>query len=116
MHFTTSYKFGDVVLVGFPFTDQERSKQRPAVVISSTAYAVHRPDIIALAITSRVRPAGADAFLVEDWEQAGLLKLSAFKPLITSLEKEMVVRNMGSLSPRDQATLMRLLQTTLGPP
>ncbi len=114
MRFTTSYKFGDVVLVSFPFTDQQRSKQRPAVGISSTAYAARRPDIIALAITSKIHP--ADSFLVEDWQQAGLLKLSAFKPLITSLEKGMVVQNMGSLSSHDQDTLARLLRAMPGPP
>lgn len=34
----TSYKFGDVVLVPFPFTDQTATKKRPAVVVSSDAY------------------------------------------------------------------------------
>ena len=34
----TSFKFGQIVLVRFPFTDQRGGKQRPAVVISSTAY------------------------------------------------------------------------------
>ena len=34
---TTSYSFGDIVLVSFPFTDQSAAKQRPAVVISSEA-------------------------------------------------------------------------------
>lgn len=29
------YKFGDVVLVPFPFTDQRVIKKRPAVIISS---------------------------------------------------------------------------------
>jgi mRNA interferase MazF len=31
------YKFGDVVLVRFPFTNQAAFKQRPAVVISNLA-------------------------------------------------------------------------------
>ena len=35
---TTSFELGQIVLVRFPFTDQRGSKQRPAVVISSTAY------------------------------------------------------------------------------
>ncbi|MEG4030635.1 MULTISPECIES: type II toxin-antitoxin system PemK/MazF family toxin [unclassified Microcoleus] len=34
----TSYNFGDVVLVPFPFTDQTTTKKSPAVVISSDVY------------------------------------------------------------------------------
>jgi mRNA interferase MazF len=50
----TSYSFGDVVLVGFPFTNLQASKRRPAVIIHSPAYH-DRPDVIVMAITSRVR-------------------------------------------------------------
>lgn len=56
---TTSYSFGDIVLVPFPFTDQSRTKRRPAVVVSSRAYHLNRPDLIIMAVTSQVRPAGA---------------------------------------------------------
>ena len=35
---TTAYEFGDIVPVPFPFTDQTGSKQRQAVVVSSTRY------------------------------------------------------------------------------
>jgi len=31
----TTYKFGDIILVPFPFTDQTSTKKQPAVVISS---------------------------------------------------------------------------------
>ena len=54
---TTTFRFGDVVLVPFPFTDQTTSKKRPAVVVSSDSYHVGRPDLILMAITSQSRPA-----------------------------------------------------------
>ena len=53
---TISFKFGDIVLVPFPFTDQTASKRRPAVVVSSEAYHRERPDLILLAVTSQIRP------------------------------------------------------------
>ena len=54
MQNTTSYKFGQIVLVRFPFTDQRGGKQRPAVVVSSNAYNQTRPDIVLIAITSQI--------------------------------------------------------------
>ncbi len=40
----TSYNFGNVVLVPFPFTDQTTNKKRPAVVISSDVYSGSHKD------------------------------------------------------------------------
>ena len=51
----TAYNFGNVILVPFPFTDQSQAKQRPAVIVSSARYNTERPDLILMAITSRVR-------------------------------------------------------------
>jgi mRNA interferase MazF len=47
----TTYSFGDIILVPFPFTDQSAAKKRPAVVVSSDIYNRQRPDIIIMAVT-----------------------------------------------------------------
>ena len=78
----TTYSFGDLVLVPFPFTDQSGVKKRPAVTVSSADYNRYRPDIVIMAVTSQMR--SADYFgdiPVSDWQQAGLLKPSVIKPL-----------------------------------
>ena len=36
-------RFGDVVVVPFPFTDQSTTKKRPTVVVSSDAYSASGP-------------------------------------------------------------------------
>ena len=46
----TDFKFGDIVLVPFSFTDQSATKKRPAVIISSEAYHQQRPDLIIMAV------------------------------------------------------------------
>jgi mRNA interferase MazF len=50
-----SFEFGTVVLVSFPFTNQAASKQRPAVIVSSRAYNIVKPDFVMMAITSQHR-------------------------------------------------------------
>ena len=110
----TDCKFGDVVLVGFPFTNLQTTKKRPAVIISNTAYQQQRPDIILMAITSQIRqPLTVGEALVQDWQTAGLAKPSVFKPLIATIEKERIIKVMGQLTDRDQQGLQEIIQTIL---
>ena len=108
-------RFGDVIVVPFPFTDQTATKKRPAVVVSSEAYHRERPDLILMAITSQIRPAptvGEAAIL--HWQAAGLLKPSVIKPLLTTIEARLVLRQLGSLHADDLAALRQILNTVLG--
>jgi len=50
----TGYRRGDVVLVGFVYSDESGKKLRPAVIISSLAYHRGRREVIVAAITSNV--------------------------------------------------------------
>ena len=117
MRYMTSYNFADVVIVPFPFTDGIGTKKRPAVVISVDQYQQSRPDIILLAVTSRVRdPLGYGEVVVKNWQQAGLLKPSVFKPLIFTLEQSKVLMRLGSLSQSDTTQLEKLLGRIIGNP
>jgi len=101
-----SYRFGDVVLVSFPFTDQSAAKQRPAVVVSSAAYHRARPDLIIMAITSQLRPAASlGEVVLQDWQAAGLIKPSVVKPVIATVEQRLVRKALGTLSSSDQQRL-----------
>lgn len=113
----TSFEFGHVILVPFPFTDQSTSKKRPAVIISSSDYNRDRPDLIIMAITSQLKPtAGIGEVIVEQWEPAGLLKPSAIKPVITTIEKPLVIKQLGQLQTNDQTALQQSLWAILGKP
>jgi mRNA interferase MazF len=101
------FDFGDIVLVPFPFTDQSTTKKRPAAVVCSQRYARSTRTLIILAISSRGgreldRP-------VENWHEAGLLKASFFKPVITTVQLSLVSRRLGSLSATDQTSLREMV-------
>ena len=109
------YHFGDVIVVPFPFTDQSTTKKRPAVVVSSEAYHRDRPDLILMAITSQMRPTPTVGELaVVRWQEAGLLKPSVIKPLLATIESNLVLRQLGTLHAEDQGSLREALATILG--
>lgn len=112
---TTNYNFGDVVLVGFPFTNLQTIKKRPAVVISNMTYQQNRPDVILMAITSQIRqPLTTGKVILKDWQAAGLVKPSILKPLIATLEQNQIIKVMGTLSDADRDKLEGMIRGILG--
>lgn len=111
---TTTYEFGNVLLVPFPFSDQSANKKRPAIVISSRAYHQTHLDLILMAVTSQISTSRFGDLIIQDWQSAGLLKASVIKPVITTIEQKLVIRKLGTLQPSDQQDLHQLLQTILG--
>ena len=108
-------RFGDVVLVPFPFTDQSGTKKRQAVVVSSHGYNASRRDIVIMAITSQVRrPLGFGQAMVADWQTAGLVKASVLKPVFTTIEQALVIRVMGTLAAADIKTLREVVREVIG--
>lgn len=112
---TTVYNFGDVVLVPFPFTDQSGTKKRPAVIVSSAVYNSVRPDLVLMAITGQARGAGnIGETKVVEWKKAGLLKASVIKPILTTIEKKLVINRLGRLEAADRTSLENALRIILG--
>lgn len=111
----TNYNFGDVVLIRFPFTDQMTMKKRPAVIISSNGYQRERPDVILMAVTSKIKPVPLFGEVsIRDWREAGLLKPSVVKPIGTTIESSLVLKKLGHLTDRDLFSLRENFKTILG--
>ncbi len=112
---TTAYSFGDVVLVPFPFTDQTGLKKRPALVVSSAAYQDQRRDLVIMAVTSQIRRTPVfGEFEVVEWKKAGLLVPSVSKPILTTIEKRLVLKKLGTLQAADLRSLRACLRSILG--
>ena len=110
----TRYNRGDVILVPFPFSDQTVTKKRPAVIVSSDKYNVISQDIVIMAITGQMRGRlGVGEFLIEDWQPAGLLKRSAVKSAISTIEQRLVLKLLGRFSSEDLSTLEKALKELL---
>ncbi|WP_298374944.1 type II toxin-antitoxin system PemK/MazF family toxin [Azospirillum sp.] len=110
-----TFDFGDVALVPFPFTNQAASKKRPAVVVSNAAYNRAKPDVVVMPITSQLRPIpGLHELWIDRWQDAGLLKPSAVKPVFATLEQGLVIRLLGRLDEAERARLKQIISEALG--
>ena len=109
------YKFGDVVLVPFPFTDQSAVKRRPAVVIQQHRLSPRSPghrDHGHHQSTAQTLSLGE--VQVQDWQGAGLIKPSVLKPVLTTIDPLLILKNLGQLTPADQALLRQALAQIIG--
>jgi mRNA interferase MazF len=110
-----SFEFADLILVPFPFTDQSASKRRPAAVVSSETYHREHADVIILAVTSRAHRGDEDSdATITGWQEAGLLRPSVLKPILTTLDRSLVLRRLGRLVANDRRALRTLLDRILG--
>ena len=106
-----SLRYGQVVLVDFPYTNLKQSKLRPAVVVSSQAFHSSKPDAIFVAITSQLNPLDAVAETpIEQWQQAGLHSPSVLKSIIATIQRDLVYEHLGYLAAADVIKLDTMLK------
>ena len=110
----TNYKFGDIILIPFPFTNHQAEKKRPAVIINSNDYQSERPDVILMPITSQIKAISYGEFQMKNWQVAGLLKPSIIKPVIATLENKLILKILGELDQADQNSLRMLISKIIG--
>jgi len=110
----TAYSRGDVVLVGFVFSDESGKKLRPAVIISSSGYNRARQEVVVAAITSNVRRRRFGDHLVADWKGAGLLFPSVVTGILRTIKRTMIDRKLGSMLKPDLEAIERELRRSLG--
>jgi mRNA interferase MazF len=67
-----------------------------------------------MAITSQTeKTIGIGECLIQDWQKAGLLKASAIKPAISTIEQKLVLKKLGSLSRQDLTLMDTVLEELL---
>lgn len=98
---TTGFRRGDVVLVGFIFSDESGVKKRPGVVLSSEAYHRNRQEAIIAAVTGNVDRLLTGDYRIARWREAGFLYPSTATGIIRTIKQSMIHRKLGTLSSQD---------------
>jgi len=71
--------------------------------------------VVVMAVTSQLRPSQTRGEVqVGQWQAAGLLKPSVIKPVFATLERALVIRQLGTLSAADRAALRKAIEEILG--
>ena len=89
-----NYKFGEIVLIKFPFSNNLTFKKRPAIIIKDT----NDGDVIVCRVTSKINNTIYDIELI-DWLKFGLKLPSVVRVhKIASLEKSMIDQKLGDVN------------------
>jgi len=92
-------KFGEIVLVPFPFTDLSGMKVRPAVVISNKNIG---QDVILAFISTNIKKKGKFEIFIKMDDKNGLKSDSVILvSKIATLEKKIILGSIGKLSNDD---------------
>ena len=110
----TAFSRGDVVLVGFVFSDESGKKVRPALVLSSPAYHRERQEVVVAAISSNIRRRLFGDHAIADWKGTGLLFPSLVTGIIRTIKRTMIDRKLGTIPKTDMEAVDRELRRSLG--
>ena len=111
----TSFSQGDVILTEIAFSGEPGRKRRPAVVVSIDEFNRAGTKLIVAAVTSNVSPPFRRGdVLLADWQKDGLVKPSAVRGVLASIDKSDIVRPMGHLTENDFAKVEAAVADLLG--
>lgn len=115
---TTTFRWGQVVVVNVPFSTHEGAKPRPAVIVSTDAFHRALPDVIVCPVSSQPRfyqrPGPGDCPL-QKWRSLGLRHPSTTRVSnILAVDKRLIRRTLGPLAAEDRERLAETLRRALG--
>lgn len=110
-----TYKIFDVVVVPFPFTDQNTDKRRPALVLSDAAqFNEETQNCVMAMITSAKNPDWPLDAKIGSIKKAGLPAPSKVRMKLFTLDSRLIVKKIGGLAAKDQQAVKKSLKMLLG--
>ncbi len=106
-----TYKIFDVVVVPFPFTDNNTDKKRPALVLSDhDIFNDSTQNCVMAMITSAKNPDWPLDVKIGSIQKAGLPAPSKVRMKIFTLDSRLIIKKIGGLANKDQKSLKQSLK------
>ncbi len=101
----SDYQRWDVLVAPFPFTDIDKSKRRPVLVLSSAEFNQDHRHVIAAMITTGAGSQWPTDHKIIDLAPTGLSHPSVVRWKLVTLDYEVIIRRCGALSAGDRGLL-----------
>jgi len=113
----TAYSRGEVVLVDIAFCGAVGRKRRPAVIVSAQPFNDAGTKLVVAAIAGNVSPPFRPGdTLLGDWGAAGLVKPSAVRGVVATVDRGDIIRRLGRLADADLREVQNAIGRVLGFP
>ena len=100
-----------VVVVPFPFVDAPRVKRRPALALTTAAFAARHEHGVFAMITSARHSVWPSDVALQDWQAAGLTAPSILRFKLFTLPTALIEARLGQLGERDGTTMEARLRS-----
>jgi mRNA interferase MazF len=109
-----TYEQRTVVRVPFPFTDADRSKERPALVLSTAKFNREHGHIVLAMITSAKHTRWPTDIPITALDAAGLKVPSVIRFKLFTLDERLIMGSLGTLADTDWNVVRVALLDALG--
>jgi mRNA interferase MazF len=109
----TGFKAGDVIWVSFPYVESERSKVRPALVVSDNMSGPENTLLWAMMITNALRPDWPGDLIIQDHASVGLPHPSKIRTAKIATLEAAAAERIGQIGADLMAEVRRALAATL---
>jgi len=96
-----------VIVVPFPFTDQQASKKRPALVLSGAAFNASVQHSVLAMITSAKNSNWLLDVAISDLPSAGLSSASIIRMKLFTLDNRLIIKQVGTLADADRQAVSK---------
>ena len=100
-----------VVILSFPFSDLQRGKGRPAIIVSNNRYDRRLDDVVAVQLTSNPKPSEYSVPVTSKDMESGELVMdsNARVDKIFSVEKKIRAKRIGKVDRKNHAAICKML-------